>query len=142
MATKIITIHVDDEPVEVTLKTARKDDGIWRAELMAKAATEGANDARSMAAFYLYPTCVAAVKSPESIRNILLGDFMSRIDEADLDMWVSEAYELNPQWKASMKVLAEMSKEEEKKIGQPLTGSNMPMETQMLTVETSPALRS
>ena len=87
MATKIITIHVDDEPVEVTLKSARKDDGLWRAELMMKS-SEQMDRMRQIAAFHLYPTCVAAVKEPASVRDMSFDDFMTKIDEADIDAWV------------------------------------------------------
>jgi hypothetical protein len=128
MATKIITIHVDDEPVEVTLKSARKDDGLWRAELMMKS-SEQMDRMRQIAAFHLYPTCVAAVKEPASVRDMSFDDFMAKVDEADIDAWVGAAYELNPQWKQSMKALVDMTEDEKKRPGTSVSGSPVPTET-------------
>ena len=127
MATKIITIHVDDEPVEVILKSARKDDGLWRAELMMKS-SEQIDRMRQIAAFHLYPTFLAAVKEPASVRDMSFDDFMTKIDEADIDTWVGAAYELNPQWRQSMKALVDMTEEEKKRTGTSANGSPTPTE--------------
>lgn len=142
MPTKTITVHIDDVATEVVLKSARKEDGIWRGELMTQAAVGGVQNARSMVAFYLYPTCVAAVKAPLEVRTMSLDDFIAKVDEADMDMWTEEAYGLNPQWKISMKVLAELSEEEAKKPGTPLTGSGSPTEDPKMQLEISPSLKS
>jgi len=128
VAIKTIVIHVNDEEVQVELKSARKMDGIWRAELMAKAAIMPPEDKTSMVAFYLYPSCVAAVKSPQAIRDMTLDDFISTVDEADIDLWLQEAYDLNPQWKANMRMLAEMGEGEQKKLGTPSNGLEKLME--------------
>jgi hypothetical protein len=141
MATKRIVIHVDDEEVGVVLKTAKKEDGIWRAELMTQA-TKMEQSATSMVAFYLFPTCMASVKEPQWVRDMSLSDFVSKIDEPDIDTWVGEAYELNPQWKKSMRDLAELGEPDTKKSGSPSSGLTMPMEEVKKGTEISQPLKT
>ena len=143
MATKIIRVHIDDVAVEVELKAARKADGLWRAELMGLAAAGTSTDPVSLVGFYLYPTCVAAVKRPGWVRDITLEDFIDKVDEQDMDLWCGAAYELNPQWQHSMQTLASMTDEESKKTGTPSSGLTQPMEAvtaEML--ETSPVSKN
>lgn len=143
MATKVIEIHLDDDVVQVELKSAKKSDGIRRAELMALAATMSPGDKNSMVAFYLYPSCIASVKAPQSIRDLSLEDFINRVDEADIDVWLEEAYTLNPQWKTSILMLAEMGADDQKKLGTLSIGSETPTEEPtLMTTETSPSSSS
>ena len=144
MSTKVITIHVDDEEVQVTLKSAKKDDGLWRAELMSQAAVKNKDktDQRALEEFYTHPTCVAAVKDPDWVRNMPFDDFMSTVDEADIITWTIEAYELNPQWKAGMVRRAQLGEEEEKKIGTPSNGSPKPTGRRTRRTATSQPLKS
>ena len=136
MATKVIHVEIDDKEVEVVLKSARKADGIWRAELMGKAALGQSNDPKAMVGFYLHATCVAAVKEPDWVRNLPLDDFIERVGEADIDTWVAAAYEINPQWRQAMKQLAELGEDESKKIGTSESGLSKP--TEEPTLVTSP----
>lgn len=144
MATKRILVHIDDVEVEIELKSAKKADGLFRAELMEKAVKLDLQAGRSMVGFYLYPTCLAAVKEPSWIRDISLDDFINKVDEVDMDTWTEEAYLLNPQWKANLQMLANMGAEvlddeQTKKTGTPLSGSTTL--TQDLE-ETSQALKN
>ena len=124
MATKSITIEIDDKPVEIELKSAKKADGIRRAELMLEATNLNESELRRQVAFFIWPTCIAAVKSPEWVRNMSLADFIDKVDEVGMDLWFGEAFTLNPQWKAGMKVLGEvMTDEAQKKITQSEPGS-------------------
>ncbi len=115
---KTITIHVDEQPVEVELRSARKSDGLRRAERMMDAAKMDGNDGLKQVAFFLYPTCIAATVT-EEIAKMTLTDFVEKVDEADVDKWAETAYELNPQWRDAFKVMAEMGAEAEKKISTP-----------------------
>ena len=124
----------------MVLKSARKADGIWRAELMGKAAQMDSTQPESQVAFYLFPTCVACVKEPLEIRNMSLSDFLNKVDENDIETWTKEAYELNPQWKEGWKLLAEMSEEQSKLTGTPSSGSTEPMEVMPVSQEISPVL--
>ena len=144
MATKRIIVHIDDEEVEIELKSAKKGDGLFRGELMEKAVKMDLANGRSMVGFYLYPTCLAAVKVPLWIRDMSLDDFIDRVDEVDMDRWTEEAYVLNPQWKANLQMLAQLGTEvlddeQSKKTGTPLNGLTTP--TQDL-VETSQPLKN
>lgn len=142
MATKEIVIHIDDEEVKVVLKSAKKADGIWRGQLMSDAIKMEEGKSESMVAFYLYPTCMASVKEPEKVRQMSLDDFINKVDEADIDMWLKEAYELNPQWKRGMQDLVEMTEEQSKKLGTPSNGSTLPTEEMPVSQETSPTLKN
>ena len=133
---KKIIIHIDDQEQEVTIGSAKKVDGIRRSELMlnAIALTETAS---KQVAFWLYPTCISAVREPESVKNMPLEDFMSRVDEADIDLWMEAAYECNPHWRSASEALAKVGSEiSEKKIMMPSYGSLESMETQTKTSET------
>jgi hypothetical protein len=133
-----ITIHVDDEPVEITIGSARKEDSIRRAELMNTAARMEPGPL-SMVAFYLYPVCVCSVREPESAKYMSLDDFVSKVDDADLDAWAAKAYELNPHWKQMINDLGKVDEaEKEKKILTPSPGSSTPTETTEKTLEISP----
>jgi len=127
---KTITIHIDDQPQEVTLGSAKKSDSIRRGELMFHATTLDVPEAMKQVAFFLHPTCVCAVREPASLREMSLEDFMNRVDEVDIDLWMAGAYECNPQWKSALEALAEVGSEEaEKKIGTPSDGSSESTET-------------
>lgn len=142
MATKKLMIHIDDKPVEITIGTARKVDGIIRAERMAMAARMEQTDPLAMTAFYLYPTCTACVREPLWVRDMPVRDFAEKIDEADIDMWVKDAYELNSHWQTAMRLLSEIGAEEEKKTGTPLSGSMPPTGEPIPSQETSQPLKS
>ena len=135
---KTITIHIDDKPQEITIGSAKKVDGIRRGELMFAATTIDEPEATKQVAFFLYPTCVASVREPESVRNMSLVDFMERVDEADIDTWMATAYECNPQWRTSLQALAEVGEEaSEKKSLMSSDGLSTSTEAQMIP-ETSP----
>lgn len=140
MATKSITIHVDDLPVEVVLKSARKRDGIRYVELMRGAINFEDQDpnrlltAEEQLHVYVWPACVAAVKTPPEIRNMTFEDFMEKVDDVDVNMWLAAAYELNPQWRppAPLPPGAQpepMSEEDQKKILMSSDGSTEPTAT-------------
>ena len=117
MTLEKITIEIDDKAIELELKSAKKADGIYRAELMMGATKLEESELRKQVAFFIYPTCIAAVKSPEWVRQMSLADFIDKVGESDMDAWLTKAYELNPQWKTGMRVLGEaMTAEAEKKI--------------------------
>jgi hypothetical protein len=141
MPTKRLVIHVDDNEVEIVLKTAKKGDGIWRAELMTEA-VKMEQSARSMIAFYLYPTCIAAVKEPQWVRDMSLDDFIKKVDEPDIDQWNADAYELNQQWKKGMRDLAELGEPDTKKSGTPSSGLTVPTEEAEAPTEISQPLKS
>lgn len=122
MANKKIIIHYNDQKVTVTLKSAKKLDGIRRATLMTDAIKMDQNDPLALTAFYLYPTCVCSVEEPAWLKDISLQDFAEKVDEVDIDTWIAGAYEINPHWKAGMQALAKMGEEDEKKPGTPSTG--------------------
>lgn len=130
MATKTITINYGKKLVEVTLRSAKLRDGMRRTEMMMAIKDLADDDPKKPIAFYTYPTCLAAVDSPEEMRSISLDDFIDHVDEADVAKWVQAAYDLNPQWKEGMKLLREMGekalKEAEKKTSTPSNGSNEP----------------
>ena len=81
---------------------------------MTKALKLDKEDPSALVAFYLYPTCMAAVKEPQWVKDMPLEDFINLVDEPDIDLWVGEAYELNPQWQASMRVLSGLGEDEAK----------------------------
>ena len=157
MATKNVVIHVDmawaiehkmvdssydakgeyTYPCPVVLKSARKEDGIRRAEMMLEATKLDVEEYRKRIAFYQYPTCVCSVLDPVALKNMSLEDFISVVEEADIDEWEVLAYDLNPQWKKGMRLLATLSAEEEKKTGTSSNGSTQPMETQTSSPEIS-----
>lgn len=112
--------------VDVIVKSAKPIDGFYRSDLMIKAAELPDSHLRQMAAFYLYPTCVASVKEPQWVHDMSFEDFISKVDEADMDAWATAAYELNPQWQARNKTLAQFTAAEEKKTGMSPSGSPMP----------------
>ncbi len=140
MTIKKITVHYKGEPLEITLRSARSKDGIFRAELMSKASALPEEDSSKYTAFYIHPTCVAAVDSPETWRNASIADF-GEVDEQDINLWLDTVYELNPHWKNAWRILHELTEAQEKKTGASLIGSQMPTPTQT-TAETSPPLKS
>jgi hypothetical protein len=139
--TKNLTIHIDDKPVKIKLKAARKADGILRAELMTKA-INGDQSPRSQVAFFLYPTCIAAVAEPQEVREMSLDDFINNVDEADIDKWLALAYELNPQWQTTMQALAAIGEEAEKKISESSSGLMQRMGDLTPAPETSQPLKN
>jgi len=144
MATRKLTIHIDDFEIEIVLRSARKEDGIRRAELMMEAVSKDDKNTKNLlkqVAFYQYPSCVCCVSSPDYIREMSFGDFI-KVDEADIDQWTIDANELNPQWKKTMQALVVLSDEEEKKTGTLLNGSLPLMDETMPSPEISPPLKS
>jgi len=143
MATEKIILHIDGSPVEVTLRSARKTDGLRRAGLMIEATKQEGDELDKQVAFYQYPTCVSSVESPAEVRELSFGDFLARVDEEDIENWMNVAYKLNPQWVKSMNMLRGLTDEDEKKTGTLSTGSNTPTEDPQTTPsETSPASTS
>lgn len=140
MTLKIITIHYKGEALEITLRNARAKDGIMRAELMDKASQLPESAPGKYTAFYIHPTCVAAVESPEWVRTMTLEDF-GEVDEADITLWLDEVYKLNEHWKNAWRVLHELTEAQEKKTGASLIGSQMRTEAQTIP-ETSPPSKS
>ncbi len=127
---KNITIHVDDEERVITIGSARKADGIRRVELMSSVDEMNISKTEKMVAFWLYPTCVCSVREPEAIKEMSFKDFVDKVDEADIDLWVKAAYECNPQWKASLENLGKVSEDDQKKILTPSPGSSTPTEAE------------
>jgi hypothetical protein len=123
MATKKITVRIKDEPVELTLRSSKVDDGLWRGELIAQAvqARENETQRRSVAGIVIYPNCVPAVKEPDWVREMSLDDFINDVEEQDANTWMDAAYELNPHWK---NIYQAPDEEAEKKILPPSTGSS------------------
>jgi hypothetical protein len=119
MATKRITVQINDQPVDLVLKSARVADGVRRSELMAEAAQGDMTTIRSQHAFFTYPTCVAAVSEPDWVRDMSLDQFLADVDENDMLIWQAAAFEMNPQWVRSLKSLGELGEEAEKKTGTP-----------------------
>lgn len=119
MATHKIKVHIDSKVVTVELKSARKSDGIWRAELMTKALLNQENQPRALVGFYLYPNCMAAVLEPQWVRDLTLDEFIDRVDEVDMDTWTEAAFALNPHWKQTLKNIGELDEESSKKTGTP-----------------------
>ncbi len=142
MATKSITIHVDEEEVTLLLKSASKAEGIRRAEMMAHSRDGDMADrseSEKQVAFYLYPTCICCVREPANYRDLPFDEFL-KVDEQDMDAWVQAAYDVNPQWARAWKMMAQMSETDEKKVGTPSDGSSEP--TSPAEPQTSPSSRS
>lgn len=140
MTIKIITVHYKGEPLEITVRSARAKDGIYRAELMQKASMLPEDHSGKYTAFYIHPTCVAAVQEPEWVRTMSIDDF-GEFDEKDINAWLDAVYEQNEHWKNAWRILQELTDAQEKKTGASLIGSQMLTETQTKP-ETSPPLKS
>jgi len=128
METKSIEIHIGDETKTIVVQSVNKKASIRRAELMAAATKMPDDDMTKATAFFLLPTCLCCVKDPPEVRDWTLDQFME-VDEQDIDAWMAAAYEVNPQWKAGMKMLGSLSAEEEKKTLTSADGSATPTET-------------
>jgi len=131
----VISVTINDEPVEITLRPANIGDASYHAELLNAGdaiVLDGSHDTfgRKNVGTYLYPHCVACVESPISVREMTLADFM-QLDEQELDGWAAKTQELNNHWwasqakqvMASMAQVVEMSEQAQKKTGTPLSGS-------------------
>jgi hypothetical protein len=140
MTKKIITVQYNGEPLEITIRNARSKDGILRAELMGKASLLEESNPSKYTAFYIHPTCIAAVDEPEWVRTMTLDQF-GDVDEQDIAKWLDAVYEINTHWKNAWRVLHELTEAQEKKTGASLIGSQMPTEIP-ITPETSPPSKS
>ena len=129
MTTKIITIHYQGKPQEIVVRSSRSKDGIMRSELMQQASLLPEDNPGKYTAFYVHPTCVAAVEEPEWVRNMTLEQF-GEVDEQDITKWLDDVYELNPHWKNAWRILHELTEAQEKKTGASLIGSQMPTQAQ------------
>lgn len=123
MATKRVTITLNDQPVELVLRSSSVEDGLLRGQIMAKAYArkdeEGMTQELRIAGTILHPVCVACVREPRSVRELSLEEFF-QLDEQEVNAWANAAYELNPHWKIQVDI---PSDEAEKKIGTPSSGS-------------------
>ncbi len=138
MSKETLIIHVDDEAREVTVGSAHKADSIRRNELMLIATRMEDTEVNKNVAFFLYPSCVASVREPEDVRNMSFQDFLTKVDETDIDTWLELAYKHNPQWRTALEALSRVGAEEaEKKIGTPLNGSSTPTEESTKTTAIS-----
>ena len=103
MTTKVIPLHLFGEETEtpVTVRTALVGDGLYRGDLINRAFTEFKEHTpdpyTKTAAIILYPSCVACVESPKSVREMPLDDFM-KLTEQDVNTWLGAVYELNEHW--------------------------------------------
>ena len=103
MTTKEIVIHVNNNmtSLTVTLRTALVGDGLYRGDLINRAFTEfkahEPDPYTKTAAIVLYPSCVACVESPKSVREMPLDDFM-KLTEQDVNTWLGAVYVLNEHW--------------------------------------------
>jgi hypothetical protein len=130
MPIQIITIHVDDQPIKISVRSARKFNTIRRTELIMEseniAGGKGESELRKTVAQFIYPTCMASVELPVSTDRMPIeefvklldagkwtgaysfNDFVTRIDDADIDTWTKTAYELNPQWRQGEQILGSL----------------------------------
>jgi hypothetical protein len=103
MTTKVIPLHLFGQETEipVTLRTALVGDGLYRGDLINRAFTEfkvhEPDPYTRTAAIVLYPSCVACVESPKSVREMPLDDFM-KLTEQDVNAWLGAVYVLNEHW--------------------------------------------
>ena len=130
-----ITVTIDDQAVEVTLRSSTVGDGSYHGQLLYESGlikTDESHESfdRKNVGTYLYPHCIACVENPREVREMSLDAFML-LDEIELDAWAAASDRLNHHWwqaqadyiSAAMKKVAELSAEAEKKIGIPSDGS-------------------
>jgi hypothetical protein len=125
MATqKRLTIHLNGEPLEITLRTSTVEDGLARGEMIAlqAKALEHESQIRKIAGTVLMPVCLCSVEHPRSLRTMGLEEFLL-LDEQDMDAWLKLAYELNPHWLFKVEPPADA----EKKTGAGSNGSGRSM---------------
>jgi len=121
MKTKTISIHLDgneDGPeTEITLHSARIEDGLYRGELVGEAVNnfkedDESNHAKRSVGIMMRPSCLAALAKDDPLRKMNIDDFMV-ISDYDANNWLEAVYELNPHWNPSRFNLG--NKEAEKK---------------------------
>jgi hypothetical protein len=137
MTTKKITVTISDVPVELTLRSAKISDGLWRGELISQAinSKEEKTNRQKINDTILYPTCICCVLEPAWVREMTPEAFMNNVEDRDAPAWMDAAYELNPHWKT----IYEAAPDAEKKTGTRLTGSQPSTTKARKRHRTSPA---
>ena len=140
MTTKRITIKIDDQPVELVLRSATVDDGLLRGQLIGDSIEKFKNGSRveQIAATVLHPTCICSIDQPEELRSMRLEDFR-KLQELDVNTWLAAVYELNPHWKAKASDVLPLSPDEsQKKMTAPTSGSEASTSAAKIPQPTSP----
>jgi hypothetical protein len=135
MKRETIVVTISEEPVTVVLRSSTVGDGSYHTTLLIQAdqiAYDGTAKSfdRKNVGTYLYPHLVACVESPVSVREMSLDDFIL-LEELEVNNWVAASNRINGHWwqaqsdyvQSMLAKYAELTAEQEKKIGIPSNGS-------------------